>query len=197
MGFAPAIGAGLSIAKGITGAIGAGQQAAASSSNYMVQAQIAMNNAAIAGQNAEWETGMGEYKTAQTGLIGGAKVGGLVGQQARGGVDVNSGSPLAVREAATRAATQDVGVSVSDMARKVYGYRVQQSNFNNQASANVAGAGNARKAGRIAAVGSLLDGVAGAFGAGGGGKFLFGGGGDSGGGSDNGVGNDPAQFGIY
>lgn len=178
MGFAPAIGAGLSIAKGIMGAAGAESSAAATSSNYLVQGQIALNNAVTAAQNEQWETGFGEYKAAQTGMVNAAKIGAGIATQARGGVDVNSGSNLAARVAATRAGVQDEASVMSDTARKAYGYRVAQTNFANQASADSAGAANARTAGRMAAMGSLLDGVAGAFGAGGAGKFLFGGGGD-------------------
>lgn len=199
MGFFPVAMAGLSLAKGVMGAVGASQTASANAANYNVQGQIALNNAAIARQQEVFDTGAGEFKTTQTGLIGAAKVAAATGAMAKGGVDINTGSNLNIRDAATRAASVDSAVSQSDMARKAWGYQVAASNFGNQASADVAGANNARRAGRTAAIGSLLDGVIGAAGsmAGGGmgsfGKFSFGGGGGGG----NGVGNDPAQFGIY
>jgi len=181
MGWAPMVMGGLQIAKGVVGAAGAMQSGNASATNYMVQAQIAMNNAAIAREQAEQEARVGEYRVAQQGLIGAAKMGALTAAQAKGGVDVNSGSNLAVRAAATRATVQDTKTVESDMARKVYGYQVQASNFDNQAMMNARGASAAREAGRISAFSSLLDG---AIGAGGNfGKFFFPGGGGGGAGA--------------
>ena len=178
MGFATALMGGLSVAKGIVGAAGAVQSSEASAANYMVQAQIAMNNAVIAAQQAEQETRVGEYKVAQTGLMGAAKYGTTVAHQAKGGVDVNSGSNLKVQEAVTRAGVQDTKTAESDMARKVYGYQVQSTNFVNQAAMNARGAQSAKNAGTLGMISSLLDGASGA--AGSVGKYFFGGGGGGG-----------------
>ena len=175
MGFAPIISGGLALAQGITGAMGAGQAASAKANDQMVQAQIAMNNMAVAKQNAELETSMGEYKVAQTGLVGANRQGQIVGAQAKSGVDANTGSSSKVRQAAATSAVQDVGVARSDMARKVYGYQVQQQNFGNQASVDSATAKNTMAAAPLQEFSSLLGGAAGA--ASSFGKFNWGGGG--------------------
>lgn len=164
MGFDPmtamAVTGGASLLKGGIGAIAAGQGAAANAANQRVQAQIALNNAAIARQNAQWEGEMGEYKTAQTGLVGAAKVGSLIAAGGKSGIDVNSGSALKVRAAATQAGQQDTLVARSDMARKVYGYQVQANNFENQAAVDRVTADNAESAAPLSEFASLLGGAA-------------------------------------
>ena len=154
----------MSLAKGVTGAVGAGQSADANSANQMVQAQIALNNKATAEQNATWENEMGEYKVAQSGLVGAAKEGALIASQGKSGVDVNSGSNLKVQQVAAQAAQQDTAVAQSDMARKVYGYQVQASNFGNQAAVDEKTAGQYQKAKGLAQFSSLLGGAADAAG---------------------------------
>lgn len=122
MGFAPlalgAAGAGIS-------AIGAieGGEATAAAANY--QAQVAQNNAIIAGQQARYASAAGQEQATVTGLQGAALGGKIKASQGANGVDVNSGSAVKVQQSQREATSLNEQQVENTAQQQVYGYRAQ------------------------------------------------------------------------
>lgn len=114
-------------------AFGSGASAMSNYESGAYQAQVARNNQAIAGQNADLATFRGnqeinnaQQRTAQT--IGAQRAG-----AGASGVDVNSGSPLRAQEDTARIGDVDVQTIRANAARSAWGFRTQAGNFGNEA----------------------------------------------------------------
>ena len=161
----PATGAiaGASAAAGLAGAgvsaYGAMQGASANKQNLYYQAQVAINNAKLQQQNATQEMQTGEVQAGNQGLKTAEQVGTTKAGQAASGVDVNSGSSVAVRAGEAELGMVDQGTVLSNASRRAYGFQVGAASDLAQSQLDVAGGKQAGAAGPIAAAGSLLSGA--------------------------------------
>ena len=120
----PAVMMGVSAAGAVVGGVGQYENMKAQSENAAYQSQVAANNAKIAQQNAALETESGEVAAANYGMKTRSVVGTTKAQQGASGVDVNSGSSVAVRAGEAELGTLDALTIRSNAARKAYGYTV-------------------------------------------------------------------------
>lgn len=142
------------------GAYGAISSANAASASATYQAAVAKNNASIASANAANADSAGQAQQQASALQTRAEVGGAIAAQASSGLDVNSGSAVAVRSSDAALGTLS-GMNIrNNAARQAYGYTTQSSNFDAQAGADIATGQNAQAAGGIGAAGSLIGGLA-------------------------------------
>lgn len=142
------------------------QQLNANAAEQNYQAQIAINNQSVATSNARLQMASGEEQTFAAGLKNRQNIGAIKAGQAASGIDVNSGSAVDVRSSADELGQLDALTVRSNAAREAYGYKVQASNFGAEAESDKFAASNdiiagkeAKEAGDIAAVGSILGGI--------------------------------------
>jgi hypothetical protein len=140
-------------------AYGAYSTGQANSANAAYQAQVAQNNAAIARQNAGLETQTGEIQAANQGMKTRAMIGKTMAEQGASGVDVNSGSPVAVRSAEAKLGMLDALTIRANAARKAYGYQVAATGDVAEGQLLETESQQAAAAAPISALGSFLGGV--------------------------------------
>lgn len=147
----------------VAGGVGAGLNAIgqynsmeAQSANAAYQAQVAANNAVIAGRNANMDLQSGETAVVNRGLKTRAQVGATLAGQSGSGVDVNTGSFVKSRAAESEIGALDALTIRSDTAKKVYADQTQQTNFEAQSGLDTQESQQADAAAPIAAAGSLL-----------------------------------------
>lgn len=147
----------------IAGGVGAGLNAIgqynsmeAQSANAAYQAQVAQNNAIIAGRNANMDLQSGETAVVNRGLKTRAQVGATLAGQSGSGVDVNTGSFVKSRAAESEVGALDALTIRSDTAKKVYADETQQTNFEAQSRLDTQESEQADAAAPIAGLGSLL-----------------------------------------
>lgn len=150
------IGFGANVGGGILGALGALQTGDAQAGSYQYKAGLALMNQRINKQNAAWATEAGGINAMESGLKSGQEIAGTKVHQAGGGFDVNSGSNEAVRESQGEAAAFDQKMIRYDASKTAYGYEAKAASDEAEATMDIAAADNARKAGKIAAVSSIL-----------------------------------------
>lgn len=136
---------------------GKAADAQAQAANY--QAAVARNNQIIAERYAERSVQKGnilsetqDYKTRAT--LGAARAG--YGAQ---GVDVNSGSPLAVRESIAEIGAMDAATIRNNAAEEAFGYKVKAAGFGADSQLGKMKAAAAEEAGQYAQASTLLGGV--------------------------------------
>jgi hypothetical protein len=146
----------IAAAIGAVGAVGSLMQGQAAKSAAMAQASANEQNARIADEQARDAVRRGAYeelKFRRQAAI-------LQGQQrsmlAASGVEVDTGSPLAIQDASRREADQDAAVIRFDAEREAWAHGVQATNYRNAASAARAEGRNAMTAGLIGAGTGLL-----------------------------------------
>ena len=159
MGFLAAAAPVLSLAGTAIGAFGAIQQGQAQEAALNYQAQVARNNAVIAGEYAQAATKAGETQAYNEGLANRAKVGRLVAGLAASGVDVNTGSAAQAREGEQATTYTDVETIRQDAALKAFGYNVEGASQNAQAGLLSSEGGQAGSAGFLKAGGLLFSGL--------------------------------------
>lgn len=147
---------GASIAGGVTTAVGAIAGGIGSYNAYSYKAQVAQNNAAVAKSNATYAMAAGEIEAQNQGIKDRYQMGRILTSQAASGFDVNTGSPLAVRESQQGANARNQMVIRSNASRKAYGYEVEAANFMNESKASEAAGTNALIAGGINSLGSVV-----------------------------------------
>lgn len=145
-----------SVAGGVTTAAGAVAGGVASYNAYSYKAQVAQNNAAVAKQNATYAMAVGEIEAQNQGIKDRYQMGRILTSQAASGFDVNTGTPLAVRESQQGVNARNQMMIRSNASRKAYGYEVEATNFANEAQASEAAGTNALVAGGINALGSVV-----------------------------------------
>lgn len=117
--------------------------------------QVALQNAALAKQNAALEGGIGEANYGMAGLKTAQEVGGIKDAQSGRGVDVNSGSAKMVQQSQSEMGMLNQANIRSNAARAAYGFEVQAVGDENQAALDKAKASN-DMAGAIGQAGAAL-----------------------------------------
>jgi hypothetical protein len=147
----------------VAGGIGAGVsaygqveagQATANAANY--QAAVASNNAIIANQNADYAVAAGQAEAAMSSMKGAAQVGRIKTAQAASGVDVNTGSAVAVQAGQREVNKLDSETLLNNAELKAYGYRSQATGYTAQAGLESLEAEQAPLGADIGAAGGLL-----------------------------------------
>lgn len=136
-----------------------GGAAAQNAANY--RAQVASNNAQIAEQNADYAIAAGQQKASTESLKGAAIGGKIKAAQAASGVDVNTGSPVAVQESQREGAKLDAETVLANAEMQAYGYRSQATSFKAESVLDKAGGDAAMTGAMIGATGSLLSSASG------------------------------------
>ena len=147
-----AVGTGVSV-------MGAMQNAAAAKASADYQAKVAQGNEAIAAQNATYTAAEGEANAAIQDQKTRAAIGTEIAAEGSSGVDVNGASSSALRTSTAELGQLDANTIRSNAARQAYGYEVQASGFQNNASADTATGQNAQTAGNISGAAGLLSGA--------------------------------------
>ena len=156
----------LTVGSAIAGIAGAGVSAAgtygsmnAQSANASYQAQVAANNAKVALANQGMDVAAGEVAAGNEGLKTRAMVGTTKAQQGASGVDVNSGSSVAVRQGESQYGMLDALTTRSNASRKGYADLAAANNATAESGLLTSESSQAADAAPWAATGSLLSGA--------------------------------------
>lgn len=156
-----AIGIGASLAGGLLSAFGAEKQGAAQQQMYNYRAQVAKINADINRQNAAWSRTKGEAEAVQYGAKAAQQRGAIRVAQAASGLDINSGSNKLVQESQEKIKDMDMDTIRSNAAKIAYDYDTKATMDDNQAELDVISGSNAKSAGDLGAIGSIIGTVSG------------------------------------
>jgi hypothetical protein len=147
---------GTSIAGGFSGLLGQIYGGQAQQQYYDYQAGVARLNAQIMQQNSEFAIQAGEAQALQEGQAGAQQLGRIVANQSASGLAVTSGSFKAVQQSAAELNRMQTTFTRSNAAKVAYNYRAQANVFGAEAAADVVAGKNAREAGIIGGIGSIL-----------------------------------------
>lgn len=151
-----AVGMGTTLAGGILSAFGAEKSGEASQQMYNYQAGVAQINSQIDQQNREYASNYGEQQSVIEGLKGAQQFGQIRTAQGASNLDVNSGSNKAVQDSQRTVTAMDLTQIRSNAAKTAYDYDVKSTMDTNQASLDVMAGQNAKTAGDISAMASIL-----------------------------------------
>lgn len=151
-----AVGLGATLAGGMLSAFGNAQQGASTQQMYNYRAQVARINAKIDRQNAEWARTKGEKEAEQFGQKAAQQFGAIRATQGASGIDVNSGSSADVQRSQRELNRRDLGQIRENAAKVAYDYETKAVMDENQAGLDVMAGENAKTAGNINAIGSIL-----------------------------------------
>lgn len=151
-----AIGLGSSLVGGIFKGIGASERADANAAMYSYQAGIAEYNRKVALQNADYSRMVGEQKAMLYGMKAGQEYAGAKAGRAASGLDVNSGSSVDVLNSIRSVAKIDTDQIRANAAKTAYDYEVAASGDAMQAQVYNMASSNARRAGEIDMMGSII-----------------------------------------
>lgn len=140
---------------GIT-AYGQHQSGQAQGAMYNYQAGVAKINQQIKQQDSEYFRDVGEVQAEESGMKTRAQVSQIKSNQSGSGIDVNTGSPAAVRESQIAIGQQDERIIRSNAARRAYGAEVEGVNLGAQSTVYGMSASNAKTSGDIKATGTLI-----------------------------------------
>lgn len=146
-------------ASGLMGALGAKTSADATADSYNYKAVVASNNAIIAQRNAEAATAAGGVAAQSNDLKTKNLVGTQLVTQASNGLDVGSGTNVNVRQSAQDLGHLDTLTILNNAAKNSAGFKAQGMNFTAEAGLDRASAENAKTAGDIGVMTSLLGGA--------------------------------------
>lgn len=144
-------------------AYGAIQQGQAAKASAAYQAQVAQNNATIAGMNANAEIEKGNQQLQAAQEESSQRQGMIRAVMGAGGIDLSSGSALRNQEGVAEVDSLNQATITSNAARAAWNYRNQGANFEAQAGLDRTQGSNAATAGYMSGFSSLLSG-AGEFG---------------------------------
>lgn len=153
------VGMGATVLGGVVGAVGAEGKGAADQAMYNYQAGVAQLNKKIALQNAEYTREAGAQQGYQSGLRTAQVVGQQKVAQSGSGIDVNTGSAKQVRTDTLALGEVDQQTIAKNVARRAYGYEVEAATKEAEAGADLVAGREARKAGDINAITSILGSV--------------------------------------
>ena len=153
------IGMASSAAGGLLGASSAEASGAAQSRTYAYQAGVAQMNKRIALQNRDYAIESGEQEAGQFGLKARQVAGAIRARQGSSNLDVNQGSAVDVQQSNAAVARMDLATIRNNAARVAYGYEVEAANASAQSDLYNMAAKDARKAGHMNAIASLIGGV--------------------------------------
>lgn len=147
---------GLQVAGGIMKAFGARDEAEAKAREHQYRAQVARQNAAIARKNSEFALEAGESNARRSGMTTGFTIAKQKVGQAANGFDVNSGTNEAVRESTGAIGREDQTNIRTEFGRKALGERNRAVMLESDATMSDTAAQNARDAGDISVISTLL-----------------------------------------
>jgi hypothetical protein len=148
-----------SAAGGILGAFGAKSSGDATAAMYQYKAGMAAINKQISDQNQQWALQSGGVQAELSGLKSAQEIGGTKVAQSAGGLDVNSGSPAATRGEQIKAAQFDQETIAWNAQKTAYGFAVKGAEATAEGTMDTMAASNAKTAGDINALSSILGGV--------------------------------------
>jgi hypothetical protein len=151
-----AVSMGTTAAGGVLGAIGNVFKGDSTSAMYQYKAGIAMLNKTINTQNAAWAREAGDTQAEISGLKAGQNIASTKVSQAAGGADVNTGTPSQIRTDQGAAAEFDQNVIRWNAAKQEYGYKAKATMDQAEANLDIASADNAKTAGYLDALGSII-----------------------------------------
>lgn len=141
------------------GAYSAIQSGEAASASAKYQAQVADNNAIIAGQNAQYAEQQGVVQEQEQRQKTAAFVGAQLAGQAANGLDVNSGTDVSLRQSSSELGEEDALTIRSNTAHNVQAYENQASSSTDQAQLDTFDSTQSQLAGFISATGSIVGGA--------------------------------------
>lgn len=150
------VGLGASLAGGLLSAYGAEKSGQASQQMYNYQAAVAKINSDIDKQNSEWSLTKGETEATQYGMKAAQQKGQIVAAQGASGLDVNQGSNVKVQQSQKAITDIDMGQIRANAAKTAYDFRVKSTMDLNQADLYTMAGVNAKSAGDINALGSIV-----------------------------------------
>lgn len=159
MGFAAPVMLAMGVAGAGISAAGAIEQGRAAQANALYQAQVARNNAIIAGQNESWTQASGAAQEAAQGMKTRALVGRTKAAFGANNIDVNSGSANKTVAATEEMGDLDAMTIRSNTARAAYGYAVQGESDTAQSKLLTTEAPQLAEAGDISGLGTFLSGA--------------------------------------
>ncbi len=154
-----AISMGASAGGALLGANSAVAEGESSAAMYRYKSGLALMNQRINKQNAAWATEAGGINAMESGLKSRQEIGGTKARQGASGFDVNTGTNEAVRESQGKAAAFDQDMIRYDASKTAYGYEAKAASDEAESKMMDAAAVNAKKAGRIKAISSILGGA--------------------------------------
>lgn len=137
-----AISMGATAAGGAIKAFGQMQEGDASAEMYKYKA-------AVAAQNAAYQRAAGEVSAQRSGMKSRFEIGQALAAQGASNLDVNRGSAPLVRQGMHDVAVQEQGIIRTDAARRAWGEEAE-------AKLDIEAGTQAKKASKIAAIGSIL-----------------------------------------
>jgi hypothetical protein len=152
-----ALSTGLSFLGANESAQGAMMQGQATSASDVFQSMVAMQNAQIEDQNAQWTMRAGEQNTYNAGLENRQQVGKIKSAQSASGVDVNSGSFVQARQSVENAGLTNEQNIEGMAAQKAYGFEQQAAADRAQAIFDNLSARESMMGAKVSANASLLD----------------------------------------
>lgn len=141
---------------GVVSAVGSVLGGQAKSQMFQYQAGVADINQRIAKRNASYARYVGEFEAQRSGMKSRYETGQQKVIQSGRGLDVNFGSPAAVRESQESIGRQEQTTIRSSAARRAFGYDVEAEKQRTAASMYRKSAKNEEIAGYIGAAGSIL-----------------------------------------
>jgi hypothetical protein len=154
-----AVGLGTTMAGGVLSAYGAEKGGQAQQQMYNYQAAVAKINTQIDLQNRDYALNVGGEQSVIEGLKGGQQAGAIRAAQGASGIDVSSGSAADVQRSQRTVTAMDLTQIRSNAAKTAYDFDVKSVMDTNQASLDVMAGQNAKLAGDIGAVSSILGSV--------------------------------------
>lgn len=151
-----AVGLGATLAGGALSAFGALKEGEANQQMYNYKAQVAKINADIDRQNAAWARTKGEKEAVQYGMKAAQQKGQIIAAQGASGLDVNSGSNRDVQVSQDKIKDMDLATIRENAAKVAYDYDTKATMDENQATLDIMSGKNAKSAGEIKALGSIL-----------------------------------------
>lgn len=146
----------MTAAAGGVAAYGAEQAGKSKKAMYDYQSAIAVRNADIAKQNADYAVRVGETQAQAQGMKTRFQVGSTIANRGASGLDVNKGSNARVVESVQEIGEHDASVIRSDAAKRAYGYEVEAANATAQGQVYTMAGEDAKRAGDISAISTIL-----------------------------------------
>lgn len=159
IGASAAIGLGSTVLGSFLGAKGAEDTAGAQAQMFQYKAGMALMNQRINKQNAQFARDAGDINAEEAGLKDAQNIAETKVKQSASGLDVNTGSNATTRESQAYAAKFDQDAIHFDAAKTAYGYEAKAAGDEAEANLDMFAASNAKTAGDINAMSSILGGV--------------------------------------
>ena len=150
------VGMGAGALGGITSAIGNLFSGQAQKKMYDYQAGVALANAKVAKQDAQYALDSGEVEAQQAGMRGRFQQGATKVGIASGNIDTSTGSGGKVLASETEVTQENEGVIRANAAKRAYGFEVGAAEDVAQSSADIAAGKTSVTAGDIGATSSIL-----------------------------------------